>query len=82
MKIVILVRILWSAGAPKKAIREAKELTQLGHQVELVFLRRSKQFNTYDDLLKDTKWKVITDYNNSILVPLYDYLTLNISPLF
>ena len=80
MKIVILVRILWSAGAPKKAIREAKELTQIGHKVELVFLRRSMQLNTYDDLLKDLNWRVITDHNSSILVPLYDYLTGLFSP--
>lgn len=75
MKIVILVRILWTAGAPKKAIREAKELTKMGHKVELIFLKASKRLKAYDDLLTGINCRIITDHNNSILVPLYDYIT-------
>ena len=74
-KIIILVRILWTAGAPKKAIREAKELSNLGHDVKLIFLRKSETLKGYVDLLKDVNYEIVTNHNESILVPVYDYLT-------
>lgn len=75
MKIVIVVRILWTAGAPKIAIQEAKELKRLGHAVTLVFLRRAKTLGGYSDLLNDIDWKVLSDGHNSFFTPLYDYIT-------
>ena len=42
MKIIILVRIFWTAGAQKIAIKEARELQSMGHDVELIFLRGRK----------------------------------------
>ena len=75
MKIVILVRILWTAGAQKIAIQEAKELKRLGHDVTLVFLRRAKTLDGYSDLLNDIDWKVMSEGRNSLFTPLYDYIT-------
>ena len=75
MKICILVRILWSAGTRKFAISEAKDLRSMGHDVELVFLRKSAKVNVYDDLLKDIKVFVLSERNESLFVPLYDYIT-------
>ena len=75
MKICILVRILWSAGTQKFAISEAKALQSMGHDVELVFLRRTVKGNVYDDLLKDIKVFVLSERNESTFVPLYDYIT-------
>jgi glycosyltransferase involved in cell wall biosynthesis len=75
MKIVIVVRILWTAGAPKIAIQEAKELKRLGHDVTLVFLRRARTLGGYSDLLNDIDWKVLSDGHNSFFTPLYDYIT-------
>lgn len=75
MKIAIFVRILWIAGAPRIAIREAKELSKLGHDVKLIFLRRSNAFFGYEDMLDGIDYEIIADSNKSLLVPLYDYLT-------
>lgn len=75
MKIAILVRILWSAGTQKFAIQQAKALTDMGHDVELIFLRRGRNGSVYDDLLKGVSHRVLFEDNQSILVPLYDYVT-------
>ncbi|MGC8618582.1 MAG: glycosyltransferase family 4 protein [Thermoplasmata archaeon] len=75
MKIAILVRILWSAGTQRFAISQAKALQAMGHDVELIFLRRSAKGSVYEDLLKDIKTIVLSDNNESPFVPLYDYVT-------
>ena len=75
MKIAILVRILWSAGTQKIAIKEARTLTQMGYDVELIFLRKTKSGEAYGDLLKDINYKVLSENNKSILVPVYDFIT-------
>lgn len=75
MKILIIIRILWTAGAPKKAIREAKELTKLGHDVKLIFLRKATTLSGYEDLLDGVNFRIITEHNDSLLVPIYDYFT-------
>lgn len=41
MKICIFVRILWPGGVQSIAFGEAKSLTDMGHKVDLVFLRDS-----------------------------------------
>jgi glycosyltransferase involved in cell wall biosynthesis len=80
MKIIIIVRILWTAGAPKKAIREAKELSKLGHNVKLIFLRKATTLSGYEDLLEGINFRIITEHNHSPLVPIYDYLTGKFAP--
>lgn len=75
MKIAIIVRILWSAGTQKFAIMQARALVKAGHDVELIFLRRTSKGGVYDELLKDLKYKILTDYNASKFVPIYDFLT-------
>lgn len=80
MKIVILVRILWTAGAPKKAIREAIELQSMGHHARVVFLRASSRISGYEDLLSEVDWSLMANQNNSWLVPVYDWLTSLFAP--
>jgi len=75
MKIGIVVRILWPAGTQKFAILQAKALADAGHEVEIIFLRKTKNGNVYDDILKDLNYKVLTEENRSLLVPIYDWIT-------
>ena len=79
MKIVILLRILWTGGAQKIAIQEAEELTKLGHDVELVFLRGS-HFTGYSDLLRKVKFTIFSQQGNSFLSPIYNYITKQFAP--
>lgn len=79
VKILILVRILWTAGAQKIAIREAKELTSMGNEVELVFLR-GELLPEYEEMLSEINYKIISKTGNSILSPLYKFITLKFAP--
>ena len=79
MKIIIVVRILWTAGAQKIAIEEAKELLSMGHDVELIFLR-GKKLPEYDELLNEIKYTTISETGNSLFSPLYEYITNKFSP--
>lgn len=79
LKIIILVRILWTAGAQKIAIKEARELTLMGHDVELVFLR-GKVLPEYEDMLSGIKYKVLSETGKSWLSPIYDYITRKFAP--
>lgn len=79
MKIIILVRILWTAGAQKIAIKEARELSLMGHDVELVFLR-GKKLPEYDDMLSGIKYKVLSETGTSWLSPIYDYISKKFAP--
>lgn len=79
MKIIILVRILWTAGAQKIAIREAKELTRMGNDVELVFLK-GKRLREYDELLNGLKYAVLSETGDSLLSPVYDFITRKFAP--
>lgn len=79
MKIIILVRILWTAGAQKIAIKEATELQSFGHQVELIFLR-GKKLPEYDELLEGIHYRIMSATGNSIFSPLYQYITHKFMP--
>lgn len=75
MKIAVLVRILWSAGTQKFAIEQAKALSDFGHNVDLIFIRRGKNGNVYDDMLNDVNYRVLYESNRSVFVPLFDFIT-------
>ena len=75
MKFIILVRILWTAGAQKIAINEAKELKKTGVDVELIFLRRGKSWEAYEELLSDINYSVVSDREKSLFSWLYNYIT-------
>ena len=60
MKIIILVRILWTAGAQKIAISEAKQLTKMGHEVKLIFLRKTESGNNLLNKLKETNYEIFS----------------------
>ena len=79
MKIVILLRILWTAGAQKIAIREARELQLMGNDVELIFLR-GKKLPEYDEILEGIRYKIISETGDSIMSPLYEYVSRKFSP--
>lgn len=59
MRILILVRILWTAGAQKIAISEAKTLTSMGHKVKLVFLRSEPSGNNLLSELKSVDYEIM-----------------------
>lgn len=79
MKIIILVRILWTAGAQKIAIKEAKELHSMGNEVELVFLR-GKKLPEYEELLDGIKYTILSESGNSLFSPLYQYISHKFMP--
>lgn len=79
MKIIILLRIFWTAGAQKIAIKEAKELQMMGNDVELIFLR-GKKFPEYDELLEGISYKIISENGNSLFSPIYEYITKRFMP--
>lgn len=74
MRIVILVRILWTGGAQKIAIQEARELLKLGHEVELCFLRGSP-LRGYDDLLSSLNVVTLSTGKPSMTSGLWNLLT-------
>lgn len=79
MKIIILLRILWTAGAQKIAINEARELQFMGNEVELIFLR-GKKLPEYDELLKGINYTIISETGNSLFSPIYQYITHKFAP--
>ena len=60
MKIIILVRILWTSGAQKIAIKEAQTLTQLGHEVKLVFLRETESGKLLEPSLASLDYEIFS----------------------
>ena len=75
MKIVILVRILWTAGAQKIAINEALELKRQGHDIDLIFLRRGKTWKAYEELLSKINYRIVSEGKSSIFTGLYSFIT-------
>ena len=75
MRIAVVVRILWSAGTQKFAIEQTKALSDKGYNVELIFIRRGKNGNVYDNMLKDLNYRVLYESNRSILVAIFDFIT-------
>lgn len=70
MKIIILVRILWTSGAQKIAIKEAQAISALGHDVQLVFLRATESGKNLLSELDKIKYKIFT---NSTYKPKFIY---------
>lgn len=79
MKIIILVRILWTSGAQKIAINETRELQLMGNDVELIFLR-GRKLSEYSELMNGINYKIMSETGDSILSPLYSYITRKFSP--
>lgn len=79
MKITILVRILWTAGAQKLAISEARELVKMGHEVSLIFLRGS-HLSGYDDILQGLRYSVVSADGKSTLSPVFSLITRLFAP--
>ena len=63
MKIIILVRILWTAGAQKIAIAETKQLTEMGHKVKLIFLRKTESGNNLLNKLEEIDYEIFSGEN-------------------
>ena len=77
MRIVVLVRILWTGGAQKIAIREAENLQKFGHDVRLVFLRETESGKLLHESLKNLKWEVYSKSGGKN--PLYSFITAHFS---
>ncbi len=60
MKVIILVRILWTAGAQKIAIKEAQAISTLGHDVQLVFLRATESGKNLQSELEKVKYTIFS----------------------
>jgi len=68
MKITILLRILWTGGAQKIAIQEAKQLQYLGHDVRLIFLRETESGKHLYDNMKGINWEVFSHRKRPSLI--------------
>ncbi|MEM0134279.1 MAG: glycosyltransferase [Thermoplasmatales archaeon] len=77
MKVAILVRILWGAGAAKIAINKAKEMEGIGNDVTLFFLRNCLSKNVYAEILQGLNVRVINETGEytSMLSPVYSYIS-------
>ncbi|MFP3130801.1 MAG: hypothetical protein RXR51_04375 [Nitrososphaeria archaeon] len=64
-KILILLRILWTAGAQRIAINKYNWLKKLGYEPELVFLRKGNA-KGYEEMLKDINYKVVREGMESL----------------
>jgi hypothetical protein len=55
--VLIVLRILWTAGAQRIAVNEYHWLRRLGYDVKLIFLRKGNA-RGYEELLSDviTPW--------------------------
>lgn len=69
------MRILWASGAQKTAIEEAKTFEQLGHDLKLVFLRKTNSGNVYLPLPEGIDWDVMAKKSSSLFSPVYDRIT-------
>lgn len=78
MRIVVLVRILWTGGAQKIAIKEAQNLQKFGHSVRLVFLRETESGKLLHDSLKNVNWEIYSKSGGKN--PLYSFITAHFSP--
>jgi len=58
MRVLIISRLLWTAGAQRIAINEYHWLKRLGYDTELVFLRRGN-VTGYEELLEEVNYKVV-----------------------
>lgn len=79
MRIIILLRILWTAGAQKIAVEEYRALRDLGHDVKIVFLR-SSDFRGYEDMLTDVNYRVVRKGRSGVLTPIFAFLTKKFMP--
>lgn len=78
MRIVILVRILWTGGAQKIAIKETENLQKCGHNVRLVFLRETESRKFLHDSLNIVNWEIYSRTGGKN--PLYSLITAHFSP--
>lgn len=78
MNIVILVRIMWTGGAQKIAIKETEYIQKLGHNVKLIFLRKVQSGELLLDMLKGLNWEIYSESNRSNWV--YSSITSYFSP--
>lgn len=64
--IAIVVRRLWTAGAQRIAIEEARFFKRLGYDARLLFLLGPKDGSDYSVLLKDIDWEIVCDSEGNV----------------
>lgn len=74
IKILLILRILWTAGAQKIAINEYRWLKKLGYEPKLLFLREHKTTG-YENLLWDVNYRIVRTEGVGLLTPMYELLT-------
>ena len=79
MKVLILLRILWTAGAQRIAVNEYRHLEKLGYDPKIVFLR-AHTAKGYEDLLKGVNYEVVRESGEGLLTPLFGLVTRLFSP--
>ncbi|AAL62797.1 glycosyltransferase (type 1) [Pyrobaculum aerophilum str. IM2] len=78
MRVLIISRLLWTAGAQRIAINEYHWLKRLGYDTELVFLRRGN-VTGYEELLEEVNYKVVRR-GHGPLTPFFYTLTKIFAP--
>ena len=67
IKVLILLRVLWTAGAQRIAVNEYRHLEKLGYDPKLVFLR-AHTAKGYEDLLKGVSYEVVRESGEGLLM--------------
>ena len=70
---------MWTAGAQKIAISEAKWLRKIGYEADLLFLR-GRPNREYEELLQDTSYVIYSSSGKSPFTPIYSYITGKFMP--
>jgi len=73
VRVLILLRMLWTAGAQRIAVNEYRWLKKLGYDAQIVFLRASNT-KGYEEILKDVEYTVIRKTSGP-LTPVFSAIT-------
>ena len=68
-RVLIVLRILWTAGAQRIAINEYRWLKKLGYDPKIVFLRKGNA-KGYEEMLEGIDYRVVRE-GNGPLTPLF-----------
>jgi len=82
MKIGIILRVLWPAGAPRIAIEQVKRLSARGHNCKLIIYRESDYKFRYEEFLNDIDVKFVTRGITSRISEIINSFTLPFLPSF
>jgi hypothetical protein len=73
VRVAILLRVLWTAGAQRIAVNEYRWLERMGHDPRIIFLRTHRT-KGYEDLLRGVDYEVLRD-GPGPLTPIFSRIT-------